>query len=546
MADLRYSRMQAEQAASRATAPAPYGQRQAAGDSAYGVHDGGFHASLHSSLLATPASRHTGGRVTQQPSPSVLAMHERRVEAAAGYVRSPALAATWSPALTRQAAYQPSPLAHHPRSSLLAAATATGRPGDIARLLAAADGAASSPGASGAGSPAKKYVWMPTEQPATAAARRSSAAASPAAAADPLAAVLQRRASATAAAAASPARLATTPNSDLREQIRRLQLNLERTKAHNIVAMGSSGGSPARAAQPASGQPRAEQRPQQQHHHQQCQQQQQQQQQRQQQQQQQQQDFRIPAAFPAVRPLPGVAPPRSVSPGSSKGRGAGAAPAGGGALVDENEAGVSMQLSPVFEDMSVHAGVQTVGGSDAPASCRPQQRPATGAFDASAMQLESRNNDLEAKVGPNEMLLGPLSGWASPRSAFQSSCSAWHVPTLWPPPPCCSCGWNACVFRTQLAATSTCSSGAPRSSSRSQRCAQSSKRRSSVPPLPRREAAQQRSMRQRCSRRLSDGGQCTATALRASRGCRWSARCSGRKTRSCASMCASSARPGSR
>ena len=39
----------------------------------------------HTSLLATPASRHTGGRLMHHPSPSTLTAYESRLEAEAGY-----------------------------------------------------------------------------------------------------------------------------------------------------------------------------------------------------------------------------------------------------------------------------------------------------------------------------------------------------------------------------------------------------------------------------------------------------------------------------
>lgn len=78
-------------------------------------------ASPHSSLLATPASRHVGGRLTQQPSPSVLGAYERRLEADVGLLGPPQAAALVGssrfPARGSAPASVPSPL-HQPAPAL--------------------------------------------------------------------------------------------------------------------------------------------------------------------------------------------------------------------------------------------------------------------------------------------------------------------------------------------------------------------------------------------------------------------------------------------
>lgn len=74
----------------------------------------------HSSLLATPASRHMGGRLTHQPSPSVLGAYERRLEADVG-LRRPFPAAGSSRSTPRSTASacdrSPFPGAHQPASA---------------------------------------------------------------------------------------------------------------------------------------------------------------------------------------------------------------------------------------------------------------------------------------------------------------------------------------------------------------------------------------------------------------------------------------------
>lgn len=189
----------------------------------------------HGSLLATPASRHTGGRLTHRPSPSILGAYESRLE--------------------REAGYRPD----RGGSALAGAPLAGGTASLGARFTPRAASAAGR--AAGIASPPYKPSLL--DQFRNGAAGTAGAAS-----------LLSRPAPPTAKAAS------------LQEQLQQLQIDCARTAAMNSAVVAASSAATARAAAAASPllarhyaaaqQPTAAL-----------------------QEQRQQQDFRIPAAFPA-------------------------------------------------------------------------------------------------------------------------------------------------------------------------------------------------------------------------------------------------------
>ncbi len=342
----------------------------------------------HTSLLATPASRSQGGRITQPPSRNTLSMYERGLEAAAGYSRSPAqragaaaaaAAAISSAALppSRFAQPDPSPLRQQQRQQHPALQRAATAAPDLARVLG------------GAGAGASPAQALPSSKPsllaqhvASTGAGASSLAATKASGAALLASLGQGR--------PSPRPAATSDS--LQEAMQQMQLSLSRTAAANsAVAAASSAGVTASPLRPASGL-----RPSQQAQH---------------------ADFRIPAAFASSRL--GAASTAPCAGSAARPPAPAAAPASqdsdGGAVA------ISMRLTPMFDAVSPSSSGSQTGqpasadwGSPrhqaAPAvpqlNVRTQQaaQPAawqehSAASSPSTAVLASRVNELEAQVG---------------------------------------------------------------------------------------------------------------------------------------------------
>ncbi|KAL4444065.1 hypothetical protein ABPG75_011802 [Micractinium tetrahymenae] len=272
------------------------GRREGEGYSAYGAIPRGaapagpaLDGTPHSSLLATPASRHTGGRLTHQPSPSVLGPYERRLEADAGLRRPleaapPAGGSRFTPR-SSAAARDPSPfrvaqqlappLQQPQQHSMLTAGRgfASIRPATGAGDSSNAAASSFAVGASfetGFSSPARKPSGMLLEQQAAPLSARGKVAASAAAdplaaysplpakaatAADPLAAHLSSTARAAAtvadslaayrpASAAKGGAMVAPPNStaSVQARLQQMQRACERTAQRNSAAVASSAG----------------------------------------------------------------------------------------------------------------------------------------------------------------------------------------------------------------------------------------------------------------------------------------------------------------
>lgn len=359
----------------------------------------------HTSLLATPASRSQGGRLTQPPSTATLSMYERGLEAAAGYSRSPAqragAAAVAAAAVTgaalpasRFTPRDPSPLQQqHP--ALQRAATAAP---DLARVLS---GTASAAGTGG--SPAQPLLHrkpsLLAQHVAGTSAGGSTLAASKAASADLLASLGQAR----------PSPRIAAPRDSLQEAMQQMQLSLSRTAAANsAAAAASSAGVTASPLRPASGL-----RPSQHAQH---------------------ADFRIPAAFPGSRLGAGQAAP---SAGSAARPPAPAEPAAAPAEGSQQDSkggavAISMRLTPIFDTVSPSSsGSPSQRGQPASADSGSPRRQAAAAAPAlnvrtqqaaqpaawqersaasspSTAVLASRVNELEAQVGGGARLRASL------------------------------------------------------------------------------------------------------------------------------------------
>lgn len=320
----------------------------------------------HASLLATPVSRHAGGKLTQRPSPSILSHYERVLEEEAGV----------SPR-SRAAPPPPPPPASRftPHDPLQPPHPAAQRP--LAGLAA---------GLGGVASPARKPSLL--EQ--ALAGRRLTPAAGKAGGSDPLAPYR-----------ASPA-AAAQPGSDLQADLRHMQALCSRTAAQNsAAAAASSAGVVASPLRPAASQ-RPSQAPLQQP--------------------QQQQDFRIPAAFPgsALEAARGSYAGASTARSSRHG-GYGEPPQPAPAAAEGSSSGplgVSLRLTPLFDAASDQGGSRQrslqaspraappVGGAAGwPADCSPrhqasprQPQPAHDQPPSTAF-LASRVNALEVEVG---------------------------------------------------------------------------------------------------------------------------------------------------
>ncbi|PRW51181.1 A-kinase anchor 9 isoform X1 [Chlorella sorokiniana] len=337
----------------------------------------------HSSLLATPASRSQGGRLTQPPSTATLSIYERGLEAAAGYSRSPAqragaAAAVSSAALppSRFTPHDPSPLRQQ-HSTLQRAATAAP---DLARVLSSGASAAGT-----GGSPAQVLLRKPSllaqHVVNSGAGPSSSLAASKAA--DLLASLGQGR----------PSPRAAAPCDSLQEAMQQMQLQLSRTAAANsAAASASSAGVTASPLRPASGL-----RPSQHAQH---------------------GDFRIPAAFPSSRlgAAPAAASIGSAARPPPPAATAAAAPAEGQQEGDGGAVAISMRLTPMFDAVSPSSSSSQRGqpssadwGSprhQVPAVNVPTRQAAqpaawqeqSAASSPSTAVLASRVNELEAQL----------------------------------------------------------------------------------------------------------------------------------------------------
>ena len=329
----------------------------------------------HSSLVATPSSRHTGGRLVQRPSVQTLTQYERGVEAEAGY----------------------SPYAHSTAAARAAAPTTRFTPRDPSplRYQAAAVGsiAAASP--------------LP-RKPSLLEQSLGAQAAGKAGRGDPLATYR-----------ASPAAAALAQSAELALQLRRMELSCSRMAAQNSAVVSSAGvtASPLRpvgghrAAQPLAGQlPRQQPQPQQQH------------------------DFRIPAAFPGGAAAAAPASSRRAADSML----AGAARVDESDLgismrltpLFNAMGSSSQQQHPASEAagdpiwMADHAAL--------PHTRQPswQQQASPRAFDAaagpSATVLKSRVNELQAQVGMGGRL--EVWGWASPPGGRPAG--SWPIYTM--------------------------------------------------------------------------------------------------------------------
>ena len=360
----------------------------------------------HTSLLATPASRSQGGRLTQPPSTATLSMYERGLEAAAGYSRGPAqradaAAAAAATAITGAALpasrfmpRDPSPLRQqHP--ALQRAATAAP---DLARMLS---GTASAAGTGG--SPAQPLLHrkpsLLAQHVAGTSAGGSTLAASKAASADLLASLGQAR----------PSPRIAAPRDSLQEAMQQMQLSLSRTAAANsAAAAASSAGVTASPLRPASGL-----RPSQHAQH---------------------ADFRIPASFPGSRLGADQAAPSAGSAAHPQApAGPAAAPAEGSQQDSDGGAvAISMRLTPMFDAVSPSSsGSHSQRGQPASADwgsprhqaaaaapalnvrTQPTAQPAawqehSAASSPSTAVLASRVNELEAQVGGGARLRASL------------------------------------------------------------------------------------------------------------------------------------------
>ena len=371
----------------------------------------------HTSLLATPASRSHGGRLTQPPSTDTLFMYERGLEAAAGYTRSPAQRATAAAAAAVTGAAlpatsftlrDPSPLRPQPGQQHPALQRAATAAPDLARSLSGGGYAASTSSSPAHALLQRKPSLLARHVASTgAAAGPSACAVSKAAGADLLASLTQSRPSPHAAA---------PPRDGLQEAMQQMQLSLSRTAAANSAAVtASSAGVTASPLRRAGGM-----RPDQQSQH---------------------ADFRIPAAFPSSRLGTAPAAPSSVASAArlpaaaaAAAAGAAAAPAEGSQDSDGGAVAISMRLTPMFDAVSPsssgsqrgqHASAdwgsprhQAAEAAAVPLlHVRTQQVAQPAAWQDSAASspntavLASRVNELEAQVGGHLCLLAGLPEW---------------------------------------------------------------------------------------------------------------------------------------
>lgn len=477
-------------------------------------------AAPHSSVLATPASRHIGGRLTHQPSPSVLGAYERRLEMDVGLhgPLQPAPMATGSGRYTpRGVAPAGHPLvfsgAHQPLHNTeqqprqhSTAAAGSGLVSAHAVLGGSSSGTGCSAGVGailGAGKHATGMQVYGQTAPQPLSAKRPAGmdpmavyrplAVKTAAAADPLAAY-QRSATPTAAAAdslaayrpalvvkASAAAAASGSVAASQAQLRHMQQECQRIASCNSAAIASAAGMRA-SAQPSQHrlqQAQASPRPSPPLH--------QQVQQLLERQRHQQQDFSISAAFPGSKLSAAAAANGCGSKaGSHETVASHVVPAAAAAQGSNtgSPAAVSVRLGPVFDAVLVDSSTQQSSAAAAASPAAADQPPGGGPGSrrlladeqtaqhalpvASSAMLLSRLNEMEAQVGTNAHTCLPacpaslLLAWSGCSPAC-SSCGAagFGLLYLWarvcPCPPCCSCKWSAFAARTQLPAAQRCS-----------------------------------------------------------------------------------------
>ena len=330
----------------------------------------------HASLLATPASRTAGGRLTQPPCLATLSSYERGLEAAAGYSRSPAQrpgapTTAASPALPagRFTPRDPSPFRpQHAQPALQRAATAAP---DLARAL----GGSSSLGGVG-GSPAHllRKPSLLDRHVASLGAGTSGRTGAKAPGHDLLSPLGQCRASLRAGAGAD----------SLQDAMQRMQLSLSRTAAANSAAAAASHAGVAASPLRPAGSLQAGQRA-------------------------QQADFRIPAAFPGSRPGAGHATPGGSTAAQPPVPAAAALSGAASEGSDGGEVAVSMRLTPMFEAVSPGSSSSAPGQPaafdwtsprhPAAAAAQPTGWLEQSAASPSSAVLASRVNELEAQVG---------------------------------------------------------------------------------------------------------------------------------------------------